>query len=278
MLRIMTHNLWNKDDNSPEWAAKGLDCSAKARLFGVLQVYKDTAPDLIGGQEVSSLMETLLKENTDYAFIEGNYTPIFYNCKKLELIESYFMLYPEIIEGYEGEFNDSKSKAYNIAVFKEKISGKIFIFANTHLWWKTSDEAKKGTHSYQKHSDEARVYQINMLIKKTDAFIKKYNCPAIAVGDLNTDYNSQVLKLLFKSGFKHAHDIATDNTDETMGMHYCYPDGYENYYYDKPFRFAIDHILLKGKKAGTIKSFNRYSPEYYLPISDHSPAYIDIEL
>ncbi len=29
MLRLMPHNVWNKDDNPLAWAKKGLDCSAK---------------------------------------------------------------------------------------------------------------------------------------------------------------------------------------------------------------------------------------------------------
>ncbi|MBE6740564.1 MAG: hypothetical protein E7565_09640 [Ruminococcaceae bacterium] len=276
MLRIMTHNVWNKDENSPSWEQKGLDCSAKARLSGLLRVYKEILPDVVGGQEVSALMLSLLKENTNYRFLEGNYTPIFYNPDKVESVESYFELYPERIEGYEGTFNDSKSKAFNIAVLKEKSSGKHFIFANTHLWWKVSDESKRGTHSYQEHSDEARVLQIRRLIEKAEEFIIKYNCSIIVAGDLNTDYNSEVLKQLFKNGYKHTHDIATKTVDETMGLHYCYPDGFENFYYDKPFECAIDHILLKGE--GEVENFNRYSPEYYLPVSDHSPAYIDIKL
>ena len=32
------------------------------------------------------------------------------------------------------------------------------------------------------------------------------------------------------------------------------------------------------EEKGSVKHFERYSPEYYLPISDHSPAYMDIEL
>ena len=49
-----------------------------------------------------------------------------------------------------------------------------------------------------------------------------------------------------------------------------------DFYFDKPFECAIDHILMKGE--GDVENFNRYSPKYYLPISDHSPAYIDIKL
>ena len=29
---------------------------------------------------------------------------------------------------------------------------------------------------------------------------------------------------------------------------------------------------------GAVKCFERYSPDYYYPLSDHSPAFIDIEL
>jgi 5-methyltetrahydrofolate--homocysteine methyltransferase len=46
---------------------------------------------------------------------------------------------------------------------------------------------------------------------------------------------------------------------------------------DLPFEEAIDHILIIGEEEGAIKRFERYSPDYYFPISDHSPAYIDVE-
>ena len=63
-----------------------------------------------------------------------------------------------------------------------------------------------------------------------------------------------------------------------MGYHYCFPDGYEKYYYDRPFEMAIDHIYVTGEGEGAVKRFERYSPEYYMPISDHSAAYMDLEL
>ncbi len=31
-IRRMTHNVWNYDDNSPDWEKIGMDCSAKARV------------------------------------------------------------------------------------------------------------------------------------------------------------------------------------------------------------------------------------------------------
>ena len=41
---------------------------------------------------------------------------------------------------------------------------------------------------------------------------------------------------------------------------------------------AIDHILVKGMPEGAVKRFDRYTPEYYLLLSDHAPVYIDVTL
>ena len=146
-IRLMTHNVWNCDINFPWWEERGFDCSAKARIDGLIRVYKDTLPDIIGYQEVSCLMADLLKEKTkaaglDYTLIWGRFTPILFRTDKFELIDSVFETYPEFIEGFEGSFNDVQSKAFNACVFREKESGKVLIFATTHLWWKTSDKEK----------------------------------------------------------------------------------------------------------------------------------------
>ena len=61
-LRLMTHNIWNRDENSPQWAEKGFDCSAEVRVHGLLRVYRETQPDVIGCQEASVRMADLLKE------------------------------------------------------------------------------------------------------------------------------------------------------------------------------------------------------------------------
>lgn len=285
-IRLMTHNIWNRDKNSPEWEAQGFDCSAEARVGGLLRVWQETQPDVIGCQEASALMADLLKEgmasdDVRYTLIWGRFTPILYRADRLELIDSEFFTYPETIEGFEGKFNDVRSKAYNIGVFRVKESGKCFIFATTHLWWKRSprpDEEAPYPKTCQPHSDEAREYQIELLTTALDRFRAKYNCPAFLVGDLNTGYESKAVGKAFAKGFRHAHDIATDYAEEAVGYHYCFPDGFKTVYSDRPFKTAIDHILVAGEEEGSVKRFERYSPDYYYPISDHSPAYIDVEV
>ena len=283
-IRLMTHNVWNKNFNSPEWEAKGEDCSATARVGGLLRVYRETMPDIIGGQEFSALMADLMKEGfaeapVDYTLIWGRFTPILYRADKFELVDSAFGAYPEHMEGYEGIFNDAKSKSWNLGVFRIKESGKLFIFATTHLWWKKSpvDETSFGNNVYQAGSDEAREYQIATLAEKIRFYREKYDCPAVLVGDLNTNYRSKAIKYLLDHGFRHAHNIATEYADESIGYHDCFGWGYTTEYYSGPFEDAIDHILLIGEKDGAVKRFERYSPDYYFPISDHSPAFIDVE-
>lgn len=286
MLRIMTHNVWNRDNNLPAWEKNGNNCSAEVRVKGHIRVYNETEPDIIGGQEFSRLMAELIKGEFEsigknYALIWGRFTPILYRPDKLELLDTEFLTYPEKLPGYEGEFNDVKSKAVNIAVFRVKESGRIFVFATTHLWWKTEPSEPTlanvdGNELYG--SDKAREYQIKLALDKIEGYSEKYGCPAVFVGDMNTGYNTKAIQYALGRGYRHARFIATDYRDETIGYHNCFGWGYEDFYLDQPFENAIDHILIKGEAEGSVKRFERYSPDYYFPISDHSPAFIDWEI
>jgi len=286
-MRIMTHNVWNRDGNCPDWQARGEDCSAEARVSGLLRVWRETEPDIIGGQEFSRLMAELVKEGFEeegknYALIWGRFTPILYRPDKLELIDTEFLTYPVNIPGYEGEFNDVRSKAVNIAVFRVKETGRRFVFATTHLWWMHSpenvNEMFPSPYTTRPGSDEAREYQIALATERIDRLQEKYDCPAVFVGDFNTGYNSKAIQYAISKGFRHARHIATDYADTTMGYHNCFAWGYDKEYYSAPFENAIDHILLRGEREGSVSRFVRYSPDYYFPISDHSAAYIDIDI
>lgn len=281
----MTHNVWSCDSNSPKWAEKGDDCSAFSRAPGLLRVYHETLPALIGGQEFTPLMSDLIKEglsklNKNYTLIWGRYTPIIYRSDLLDLVESEFGTFPEEVPGFAGSFNNENSKSWNLAVFRVKESGKLFVFVSTHLWWKKSptDDDLFYSELYQPGSDEARAYQIASVVEKIDEYRKKHLCPAVLLGDMNTGYNSAAMEYVRERGFRHAHDIATEYSEEAVGYHYCFADGYKTEYYDKPFETAIDHIYVIGEESGAVKRFERYSPDYYFPISDHSAAYIDIEI
>jgi endonuclease/exonuclease/phosphatase family metal-dependent hydrolase len=285
MLRLMTHNVWECDDNTTSWKDAGNDCSAQARVKGIMRVYDETSPDVIGFQEMTTLMADLIKEefisrNQNYALIWGRFTPIMYNVDKFELIDTEFYTFDEHIDGYEGIFNNDQRKSWCIVVLREKQTGKVFAFANTHLWWKSSpsnDEQLK-LFNFQRFSDEARQVQLMQVAGRLNYYIKKYDCPAFLVGDLNSWYTSKAIVSLLADDYKHARYLAVDFADASMGYHYCYPDRFETKYNDGPFEKALDYIFAKNIKDGAIKVFKRYSPDYYFPISDHSPAFVDVEL
>ncbi len=284
-LRLMSNNIWCCGENEPLWAEKGEDCSAPHRAKGFLRVYKETLPDVIGLQECTAyladnLMQLFKEDNTlPFALIWGRDTPIIYRTDKFELIESDYLIYPDSVPGYEGVFNNEKTKSYCIAVFKTKEDGKLFIFATTHLWWKTSNPEEARLPSwYQPYSDEAREYQVNILMDRVEQFIEKYNCPAVIVGDFNAVYDSLAVQSAFKRGYVHGHDIATEYKDEKNGHHFCYAEGYDMYENPKTFKEAIDQFLIKGAKDGFVKRFDRYYPEYYMKLSDHFPMWCDVEL
>ena len=278
MIRLMTNNIWWCDNNLPDWERAGLDCSAVARAKGFVRVYGELAPDVIGLQEASARMMSELAVNMQewkekYSVIWGGDTPIMYKPQKLELIDSDFAYYDEHIEGFEGSFNNARTKSYTVAVFRIKESGKCFVFATTHLWWKSSNPASK---NYQPHSDEARAYQLGLLADVVEGFAKRYSCPSVIVGDLNADYDSCALSTAFSRGYRHGHDIAVEYADDTNGHHYCFGDGYRGYE-PRDFKKGIDHILFKGDRKGAVKRFDRYYPEYYMPLSDHFPAFVDVD-
>ena len=276
-LRLMSHNLWNRTDNIPGWEERGLDCSAALRMKSHIRVYQELMPDIIGGQEINRDMYPLLKfysmdANIPYSIIWENFTPIVYRADKLELLANDYVLYPKKVEGFNGEYNDVESKSCNIGVFRNKESGKVFIFATTHLWWQPETMAAG--------SDAVRRLQLKTATEVISDYQKKYDgCPVILVGDMNTGYNTPAIQYaLNDGGYKHAHDIATDFVCEGVGYNDCGFYGPGDKWWDKPFEEAIDHILVKDADANSVKRFDRYTPDYYLTVSDHAPVYIDIEL
>ena len=281
-IRLMSQNQWNYTNNSPDWEEKGLDCSAEVRMHGHVQVFKDVMPDIMGGQEVNKEMQLFFKlycieEKLPYTIIWGNMTPIIYRADKFELLDTEYLLYPKYMEGSEKGFNDSNSKSMNMGVFREKATGKVFIFATTHLWWRSNNP---NWWSYQEGSEAARVYQMQLATALLKKYQDKYDgCPIIFGGDMNTTYNTAPIQYaLNEAGYQHAFDVATDFRSDVKGECACGPKGPATQWIPGTMTGSIDHILVKDVREGSVKRFDRYCPDYYFSISDHAPVFIDIEI
>ncbi len=279
---IMSNNQWKCDYNLPAWEKMGLDCSAEARVKGLVKAYKAILPDILGLQEVSiHLSELMMQElgtvrlpdggKAEYEYVSGGDTPIVYRRDKYLLIESGFFRYPEAIPGLEGSFNNSETKSYAWGVFEDRLTGKKLAFMSTHLWWKSSHPASS---FYQAGSNTARAWQIALASAEMERVMAKYNCPGVIVGDLNASVKSLCLEKAFSLGWKEIHDVAEER-DETRGHHHCGGDGFSR---DEPglFETAIDHILLKNADGIRVPYFRRVTDEYLDPVTDHYPLYAEL--
>ena len=279
-FRIMSNNQWWSDSNKPSWKEMGLDCSAKVRVPGFLRMFGETKPDIIGLQECSMIMADLEMRGFSelglgYAFLWGRDTPILYKTDKFELVDSAYLVYPKEVPGFEGEFNNLNTKAYCIAVLRSKEDGKLLVFGTTHLWYMSSNPNSK---YYQPGSDEARVYQLGLMMDKAEELSGKYNnCPIVLVGDMNAQGSSPCVQNAYARGYDDARDIATDYADGGHGMHKCGEDGYGPYEPLDPIK-AIDRVFVKNAPEGFVRRFEHFKEEYYMTLSDHLPVYIDVEL
>lgn len=270
-LRLLSNNIWFCDENRPAWAEKGEDCSVTARAPGFVRVYEELTPDIIGLQECSAKMaDEIMRRMNGYALLWGRDTPILYRTDVFELIDSAYRIYPEKLPGREGSFNNAKTKSYCIAVLRAKEDGKLLCFATTHLWYKSENA--------QPHSEEARTYQLNLVMDHVDALRKKYNCPAVIVGDFNTTPASPTLQSAYERGYVHAHDTAVEYADQRNGHHYCFADGYDHYENPRTFAASIDQMILTDAPEGFVRRFDRFTPDWYMPLSDHFPMWADVEL
>ena len=277
-FRLMSSNQWWSDSNKPAWREMGLDCSAAAREGGFMRMFADTDADIIGLQECSAHMADLhMRAFSDtgmpYALLWGRDTPILYRKDKFELVDSAYMVYPTAVPGFEGEFNNLNTKSYCVAALRAKESGDMIVFGTTHLWYMSSNPKWK---YYQLGSDEARVFQIGLFMDCAEAFARKYECPAVIVGDMNAYTTSAAIQSAFARGWEHARDLATDFKDEGHGYHKCGEDGYGPYVPAAPEK-ALDHVLVLGAKEGFVRSFKYFTEEYFMPLSDHLPILIDVK-
>lgn len=277
-IRIMSNNLWWCDGNAPAWKAQGEDCSAQCRSVGFFKLYQETMPDILGLQECSAqmaaeLMTRIAESGLPYGLLWGRDTPILYRWDKFEVVESQAYIYPEEIPGYPGSFNNLKTKSYCMGVFRNKADGKLLIFATTHLWWKSSDMQLA---HYQPYSDEARTWQLNLLLDRAEALQRKYQCPIVVVGDLNGGYHSPAVQSALQRGYAHGHDVAVEYADESTGLHNCSQDGFDTQIATGGFLLAIDHILIKDMQ-NSVGRFERYSSPSYMLLSDHLPVWIDVD-
>ncbi|KAM9985830.1 hypothetical protein ACTFIZ_002121 [Dictyostelium cf. discoideum] len=287
-LRAVSYNIRfdNPSDKQNSWVHR------KMLVFSNISFLK---ADIIGFQECLFHQIKDIKENLNnnyemsYDFIgvgredgneKGEFSPIFYNTKKIELVHSHqFWVSETPYKVGSKSWNTACTRIVTWGLFKQKKTNKSFYFLNTHL---------------DHHSDLARC-EGTMLIKSFIATLKP-QIPLILVGDFNSnDYQKPIENLLSSTidinfAIKYIQlleipirdDIAFQTLFNTKTIANCKigPDPTFTGF-DCTYSETIDYIFINQQfKAKTFVVFNNHPSKVTKNstiASDHFPIVADLK-
>lgn len=220
--------------------------------------FQECAPDTIrkGETDIAKLLSERYEEVPTSAG-NSNYTPIFYNKHKYNVVESGYCAFPG--------FNDLNSKSLTWAVLEEKTSRIMFGVVSTHFWYQCRG----------KIDDLQRLENAKILLSYVKSINLKYDIPVFAAGDLNSGLFSDTevgTWLYIKENIFDTRNIA-EFTTNAMTCH-RYPEMNENGIYEASTDrcdCTLDYIFLNDKKNVEIHSFDVDRSERSFISSDHCP-------
>lgn len=221
-------------------------------------------PDVFGIQEgLHSQLAFINESLSSYAYIGvgrddgkkiGEYCAIFFNTKKLEVIdEDTFWLSPtpeKVSKGWDAALE----RICTYAKFKDKVSGNIFFVFNTH---------------FDHIGEVAREKSAELIVKKVNE-INKDSLPVVIMGDFNLNEKSKAITYL-SSVFN---DSRIASNAKPFGPHGTFT-GFE---FHEPVKDRIDYIFcskdnISVKKYGVLTD----SKDSKYP-SDHFPVVVKISM
>lgn len=275
-LRIMTFNIWRvTQDGSTEIQED------RERIERAKETIKYYSPDVVGFQEYCqvytaefttwlvangyTVLGNELVEYTDdprtFYDESQNFTPIAFKTDKFELVASGWHRLEGTYDRMQSETSFYPGHDITWGVLKDKSTGKCFGVSSTHYFhggdWEQAPSIRA------KNSEE--------LVELIKSLTYRYNCSFVAVGDLNSDFNSDAYSVLSGSGIlTDARGVAQSEFSSRGALH--------NYgsLSAPSIAEAIDHMFVtSGIKVMRHKTcINTMTAA----ASDHYPVIIDIDL
>lgn len=224
-----------------------------------------TAPDLIGTQEgVMAQLADMRADLPAYAMIgqgreggeKGEYMAIFYRRDRFELLETHdFWLSetPEVVGSKS--WNTSLPRMVTWARFREKATGKAFVFANTH---------------FDHMSEDARAQSAKLVRARFSAL--KPESPVLLVGDFNSAAKaSAAYTTLTEGGFlTDLYRMAPARSGEDLNTFHGYrKPGHDGVH--------IDWLLGRGGWQSKAAEVITFEIKGQTP-SDHFPVMVKVTL
>lgn len=253
-MELMSYNIKyaNENDGENSWSKR------KDFITNQLQFYE---PDIFGVQEaVLSQLTHFTSELEGYEFIgtgrdgeeKGEFSAILYKTGKFDVLESgTFWLAENTSEPNKG-WDAAFPRVCTYALFQHKEGGNKFWVFNTH---------------FDHMGEKARLESAKLILKK----MKKINAkglPAVLMGDLNLEPDTEAIKLINKQ-LKDSREIA----DICFGSE----GTFNGYKFHEPVTRRIDYIFVNEDVEVLKYAVLTDSKDLRYP-SDHFPVMVLISL
>lgn len=248
-LKVMSYNI-------RMGVAKDGTNSWEYRYPATALMLKDQMPDVFGVQEAFNFQIKFIEENfTDYDSFgvgrdngksEGEFMSIFWNKKTVKMIKGGTFWLSETPEKPSMGWDAACKRTATWALMKDKNTGKLFYFVNTHLDHKGAEARRKG---------------LELIVSRIDEINPK-GYPMILTGDFNIKPDNEALVGL-EQRMQSARKIApkTDNNATFNNWGKAKSD------------MVIDYIYVSGFSA--CPEYHTVTEKYgtWKYVSDHYPIY-----
>lgn len=248
-LKVMSYNIrmGTAKDGTNSW---------EYRYPATAMMIQDQKPDVFGVQEAFDFQIRFIEDNfTDYDCVgvgrdngksEGEHMSIFWNKKTVKMIKWGTFWLSETPEKPSKGWDAACKRTATWALMKDKNTGKMFYFVNTHL---------------DHRGSEARRQGLNLIVSRIDEINQK-GYPMVLTGDFNMKPDDAALTGL-EQRMQSARKIAP-KTDNHATL---------NLWGKGKADMVIDYIYVSGFSA--CPEYHTITEKYgaWKYVSDHYPIY-----
>lgn len=253
---VMTYNL------RLDVASDGENVWSQRKDFLVAQI-KFYEPDIFGTQEGLPHQLTYINDNLEnYSFIgqgrdgfnKGEYSAIFYNTNKFELVEHHTFWLSETPHKVSKGWDAAYIRICTYGLFKHKKSKENIWVFNTHL---------------DNQGEEARNNGV-ILILNTIKGVNTKKYPVLLTGDFNDLPESKLIKNLKKSMID-SREVSTTEPFGSFGT-------FNGFKYCEPVVNRIDYIFISKPQKINVLQYGVLtdSKDMKYP-SDHFPVFVKLQ-
>lgn len=254
-LNVMTFNIRLSLDSDKE-------NSWENRKNDALQLLGYYHPDVFGVQEAVPQQMTDLKTGLkDYDFVgvarddganKGEYSAIFYNTEKLQVLQSGTFWLSETPDQPSKGWDAAYNRVCTYALFKTKKGGRKFWAFNVH---------------FDHVGNIARENSSKLILEKINT-LNPRNFPVVLTGDFNLTDKTEPIKIISKT--------MSDSFYNCRKPHYGPTGTFTGFDVNTVPKDRIDYIFTKGLSCQSIRTINDRRENLLYP-SDHFPVLAELK-